>query len=126
MRPYTNKDCNYLTKALLSEGFTNNQMTFKTDKTYITNAGFFSYRIENNYPRLAHLYVDKDKRSAKTVRNLLKEFRKILINKKYLFFIAEAPKEKPYMKRFIRYIKGKKYLETKGDTFYCVPLFGRF
>lgn len=110
----------------MSEGFTNNQMTFKTDKTYITNTGFFSYRIENNYPRLVHLYVNKDKRSAKAARNLLREFRKILINKKYLFFIAEAPKEKPYMKRFIRYIKGKKYLETKGDTFYCVPLSGRF
>jgi hypothetical protein len=125
MKQYKNKDYNYLYRSLSGEGFTKDQMTFETDCTYLTNTGFFSYRIENKYPRLVHFYIDKDKRSFKAAQELIREFRKILINKEYLFFIAEAPKEKPYMKRIIQYIKGKKYLEKNGDTFYNVPVFGR-
>lgn len=126
IRKYNQKDYDYLYKALSDEGFTKDQMTFETDHTYITDKGFFSYRMVDSYPRLAHLYLNKKDRTYKNASDLIKALRKILIENEHLFFIAESPKEKPYMERFIKYIKGVKYLEINGDSFFYVPVFGRF
>ncbi len=126
MKAYTEQDYEHINKCLLSEGLTKEQMTFETDNTYLTEKGFFSYRIENEYPRLVHFYINKKDRSFKAAQDLMRIFHKILINEEHLFFIVDAPKESPYIKRIIKYIKGKKYLELNGDSFYYVPVFGRF
>lgn len=125
MRPYRKSDKEYIVNALLSEGLTLEDMTFETDKTFVTEVGFFSYRMEFEYPRLGHFFVDKDKRSLKNGHKLIKEFKQLLIKGKYLFFIALASKDKKFFNRFIQYIKGVKYEENDEDVFYYVPLFGR-
>ena len=126
MRPYNKSDYDYLYSSLKSEGFSKEQMTFEADMTFLTDSGFFSFRIENGFPRLVHFYIDKDMRSLATASSMLKVFIDIMRRNNYLFFIAEAPKELPYMKRIIKYIKGKEYLKVDGDTFFYVPVCGRF
>lgn len=127
MREYTDKDYEYLSKSLLDAGFTKNQMSFETDYTFITDDGFFSYKIECEYPRLIHFYLNKDKRdSLKAARRLIRTFVNMVREKGCLFYIVESPKELPYMKKWIHFIKGKKYYEANGDSYYYVPVFGRF
>ena len=118
--------------ALVSEGLRLNEMTFRTDQTFMTDDGFFSFVETNEYPELRHFYVNKSLRiafsdSMRAARKLFKTFRNIMVAKKYLFFIAEAPRGKPYMKRLIKYLKGKEFYSDKenGSTYYYVPLFGR-
>lgn len=118
-------DYDYIVNALLSENLTKEDMTFQTDETFITDIGFFSYRIEHGYPRLVHFFLDKDKRSLKNAHSLIRTFKKIMIGRGYLFFIAFASKNKKYLNRFIKYMKGIKYEENNGNTYYYVPLFGR-
>ena len=125
MRPYRESDKEYIVNALLSEGLTFGDMTFETDQTFVTEIGFFSYRMEFGYPRLGHFFVDKDKRSLKNAHKLIKDFKQLLIKGKYLFFIALAPRDKKFFNRFIQYIKGTMYEENDEDVFYYVPLFGR-
>jgi len=126
MRDYTDKDSDYIEKALLDEGFTLEQMTYKTDQTFITDVGFFSYRVENRYPRLVHFYLDKKNRGAGAFRKLSHALWEKMIEKKHLFCVLELPKEKPYLKRFIKYYGGKDpFCEKDGDKFYYIPTFGR-
>ena len=125
MRPYKKNDKEYIVNALLSEGLALEDMTFETDKTFVTEIGFFSYRMEFEYPRLVHFFVDKDRRSLKNAHKLIKDFKQLLIKGKYLFFIAYASKNKKFLNRFIQYIKGVRYEENDGNIFYYVPLFGR-
>ena len=125
MRPYRKSDKEYIVNALLSEGLTLEDMTFETDQTFVTEIGFFSYRMEFGYSRLVHFFVDKDKRSLKNAHKLIKDFKQLLIKGKYLFFIAYASKNKKFLNRFIQYIKGVRYEENDGNIFYYVPLFGR-
>ena len=125
MRPYKKSDKEYIVNALLSEGLALEDMTFETDKTFVTEIGFFSYRMEKGYPRLGHFFIDKDKRSLKNAHKLIKDFKQLLIKGKYLFFIALAPKDKKFFNRFIQYMKGVKYEENDGNAYYYVPSFGR-
>ena len=127
VKPYTKKDYAEVYYALVSEGLRLNEMTFKTDQTFMTDDGFFSFIETGEYPELRHFYVNKSLRSMRAARKLFKTFRNIMLAKKYLFFIAEAPRGKPYMKRLIKYLKGKEYYsnEATGSTYYYVPLFGR-
>ena len=125
MRPYRKSDKEYIVNALLSEDLALEDMTFETDQTFVTEIGFFSYRMEKEYPRLGHFFVDKDKRSLKNAHKLIKDFKQLLIKDKCLFFIALAPKDKKFFNRFIQYIKGTMYEENDEDIFYYVPLFGR-
>ena len=124
MRNYVSQDYDSIRSALLDEGFTDEQMTFETDETFINDDGFFSYRIESGFPRLIHFYTEKP-RSPDKARRLIKEFRKMVIRENYPFFIMSAPKEKPELAKFIIYLKGKKYLEQDGDKYFYVPIAGR-
>jgi len=126
MRPYTDKDYDYLYKSILSEGFTKDEMSFETDRTFITDEGFFSYRTDGKYPRLVHYFVDKDKRSFRAAHKLFRAFVKVMRENNYLFYIVQEPKGKPYLKKFIEYIKGKEYCKVDGDIYFYVPVFGRF
>jgi hypothetical protein len=126
LRPYTNKDYDYLYQSLTDEGFTKDQMSFETDKTYIMDIGFFSYRMEGEYPRLAHYYLNKDKRGGWNFKKISKAFWEKLIEEEHLFYILEAPKEKPFFESFAKYYGAKEpFEETDGNKFYLVPTFGR-
>ena len=130
LRPYTKKDYAEVYYALVSEGLCLNEMTFKTDQTFITEDGFFSFIETGEYPELRHFYVNKSLRiafsdSMRAARKLFKTFRNIMLAKKCLFFIAEAPRNKPYMKRLIKYLKGKECYSNEKSIYYHVPLFGR-
>jgi hypothetical protein len=126
VRKYTEQDYDYIRDSLLSEGFTDDQMTFETDETFITDIGFFAYRIEDTYPRLTHFFVDKDKRRGDTFRKLSKDFWGKLIDNGHLFYILEVPKEKPYIEKFVKFYGGNEpFKEINGDKFYLVPTFRR-
>jgi len=126
MRPYNPDDFAYCHDALLSEGFAEERMSFQTDKTYITGVGFFSYRIESWCPRLVHFFVDKDKRSKTNATKLFSAFRELMIEEGHTHFVAGAPKEKPFMKRFIKYLGGQEPFATiDEDQYYLAPTLGR-
>lgn len=125
IRPYTEDDFKYIYLALKNEGLTEEEMSFEDDQVFIMDIGFFSFKERDEYPELMHFCVDKDKRSMKSARQLLKAFRNIMLFKGYSFFIATAPKDKPYIKRLLEYLKGKYYTSGKTEDYYIVPLFGR-
>ncbi|MDO9535095.1 MAG: hypothetical protein Q7J85_07125 [Bacillota bacterium] len=126
MKEYTNEDYDYIKTSLKDEGLTDEKMTFETDNTFITDVGFFSYRIEGEYPRLMHFYVDKDKRGGGNFRRLARDFWGKLIEGEHLFCVIELPKGKQYLKRFIEYYGGKEpYYEENGNKYYLVPTIGR-
>ena len=115
----TDKERNYIREALLDEGFTAEQMTFETDETFITDIGFFSYRIEHGYPFLSHFYVDTDKRTPRNALSLYGLFKKTIKSNGYSAFIASAMNEKKYLSRFIRYLsKRKKPYAIKSNCEY--------
>lgn len=127
IRPYTKADYGYLEHALLDAGFTHKQMTFETDYTFITELGFFSYRFKSGipYPCMGHFYVNKQNRSFKTALTLLRCFKRLMLSKGFLFFVAEAPKELPYMNRVIKFLGGLSLRKTKESNYYLAPLFKR-
>jgi hypothetical protein len=119
------KDYDYIYQALKAEGLKRIEMTFELDNTFIVDNGFFSYTTDGEYPRITHFYIDKDKRSMKTARKMLKLFRRFVMFAGYLFYIIEVPDNKLYLKRIARYLKGIKYDELNGSTYYYAPIFGR-
>jgi len=125
MRKYTDKDYDYIYNSLAGEGLTKEEMTFETDITFLTDFGFFSYRIDGRYPRLIHFYVDKDKRLFRNARKLFRLFWREVIKGDYPFYIMEVPKEKSYISRFALYLKGKEYLEQDGNRYFYIPISGR-
>ena len=125
IRLYEEKDYNYIYQALKSEGLKREEMTFELDNTFIVDSGFFAYKIDGKYPRITHFYIDKDKRSMRAARKMLKIFRQIIMEAGYLFYIMEAPDDKLYMKSLIRYLGGKKFIEVNKSSYYYAPVFGR-
>ena len=126
IRKYSPKDDDYIEKAFISEGFDLKEMVFRNSNTYITDEGFFSYRIDNGYPRLLHYYVNKNLRpSYKASLRLLRAFVELIRKDNYLFFTVVVPKEKPYLKKMIEFVRGKQYCKINGDVCYYVPVFGR-
>ncbi|MFA7120533.1 MAG: hypothetical protein WC277_03590 [Bacilli bacterium] len=118
-------DGDRIKEALLSEGLTEDQMTYDTDILRTFDDGFYSWRLEAGYPRLIHFYTIPEKRSFLTAIRMMRRFRDELVREGHLFYIVELPKSKPYIRRFIEYIKGKKYLEIDGDAYYYAPTTGR-
>jgi hypothetical protein len=100
-------------------------MRIGLDMMFILEDGFFSYLIDGRYPRLIHFVINKDKRSMKTARKMLKFFRHMVMEGGYLFYIVEVSKGTQYITRFIRYLKGVEFAEAENGTHYYVPLFGR-
>lgn len=125
IRLYEEKDYDYIYRALESEGLERKEITPGLNNTFIVDDGFFSYKIDGKYPRMIYFYIDKDKRSMKAARKLLKVFRQVIMESGYLFYILAASDKKPYMKQLIRYLKGVSYSEVNGNTYYYVPVFGR-
>lgn len=124
IRTYTPDDKEYIVNALIDEGLTEDEMTFETDETYLSDVGFFSYR-EGEYPQMTHFYVDKDKRGFDNARKLIRQFWKLMIEKGVLFYIMEIPKSKPYIARFAKYLKGNEYYKKDGNRYYYIPIGGR-
>ena len=122
---YAPKDYDYIYQALKSEGLRQEEMTFEFDNTFIVDGGFFSYTINHNYPQITHFYVDKNKRSLKTARQMLKTFRQIIIEAGYLFYIMEVPDNKQYFKKIVRYLRGVEFDRANGSSYYYAPVFGR-
>jgi hypothetical protein len=119
------KDYDYVYNALKAEGLKKFEMRIGLDMMFILEDGFFSYRIGDRYPRLIHFVINKDKRSMKTARKMLKFFRRMVMEGGYLFYIVEVSKDTQYITRFIQYLKGVKFEEHEYSMHYYVPLFGR-
>lgn len=119
------KDYDYIYQALKSEGLKRTEMTFELDNTFVMDNGFFSYKIDGEYPRITHFYIDKDKRSMKAARKMLKAFRQLIIGTGYLFYIMEVPDNKLYLNKIVQYLKGIKFGAINGSTYYYAPVFGR-
>lgn len=125
IRFYVPKDYSYIYQALKSEGLKREEMTFELDNTFMFDSGFLSYRITGKYPLITHFYIDKDKRSLRAARTMLKLFRQSIMRAGHLFYILEVPNNKRYMEVLVRYLKGKKYNEANNSSYYYVPVFGR-
>ena len=125
IRLYRPEDYSYIHQALKSEGLQDSEMIIGSDVMFIMDDGFFSYRIDHEYPRLIHFYIDKDKRSLQSARKMLKIFRQIIMETGYLFYVMEVPDNKQYLKKIIRYLKGVKFDRINESSYYYAPVFGR-
>jgi hypothetical protein len=61
----------------------------------------------------------------KAARKMLKIFRRLIMFTGYSFYIMEVPDNKLYLEKIVRYLKGTKFDELKGSTYYYAPIFGR-
>ncbi len=75
----------------------------KTCETYILSdnriKGFFTFYNWQGYPILQHFYVDKKERHVKYARELIKEYLRIIKDRKYTIINAKEN----YLKRIIEY-----------------------
>lgn len=122
MRQYAKDDYQYIRNALLDEGLTDEQMTFRKDITILTDFGFFSYRIEHGYPFLSHFYVDKDKRCSRNALILYRLFKETIKSDGYISFIAEVMNKKEYLNRFVKWLskRSKPYSTANDSEYYLV------
>jgi len=127
VRKYKFKDYDYLRSALGGEGFTDNQMTFALDETYITDKGFFSFGFAHGYPILRHFYLNKEHRDegTKNTIDLFREFESLVGKRGYTHFIGEVPKEKPRMEILFKRLGAEPYTELNGNKYYLVEVGGR-
>ncbi len=126
MRKYTPEDDDYLWSVLSGEGWKDDQMTYKQDHTFICDNGFFSYRMNGDYPLLTHFYLDKNKRKGNHFRELVRDVWDIMTKEGHLFCVITAPKEKPYLEAFAKYYgKAEPYIEKEGTKYYLAPIFKR-
>jgi hypothetical protein len=123
-RPYDpERDYEYVYNALLSEGLRPKEMSFKDDNVIITEVGFFSYIKEHNlrYPFLHHFYVNINQRSLKNFLRLVRELKQTMSSTGYSMFIAQQPRGKAFLGKFIKFAKGVKAFKKEGHTYYLVP-----
>ena len=121
MREYQPADKKYIYESLRSEGLSDNEMTFETDKTFLTDYGFFSYRMEHGYPFLTHFYVDKNKRSTRNALSLYRLFKQQIISEGHKAFIAEVMNKKAYLEKFIKWLgRRKHYAEANNSKYYLI------
>ena len=128
LRIATVNDFPMIEQCLLDEGFDVDRHSFKNDISFVSDVGFFSWAFLGAVPRLRHFYLYPDKR-AKGFRNaigLLRIFEKMLSGLGYTRYVAESPREKPEMERFIKYIGNyEEYHEHDGDKFFIVTIGAR-
>jgi hypothetical protein len=66
-----------------------------------------------------HFCVNKKDRSLTNAARLIKTFKRLLLKKGYLRYIAEVPREAPYLLAWIKYLGGvEPYYQKDGDDFY--------
>lgn len=124
-RPYDPKrDYEYVYNALLSEGLSPEEMSFEKDTVIITDIGFFSYVKEllYKYPFLHHFYVNINQRSLKNFLALVRELKRTISLLGFSMFIAQQPKNKAFLGRFIKFAKGAKLFIAASHTYYLVPV----
>jgi hypothetical protein len=102
-----------LFKALEGEGFTEDEMSFEKDTTYVSDIGFVSFRFvdmdEKQYIYMSHFLVFKDKRD-KTHKNsaiLAEFFRKLVFSLGFVGILFSIPKERTWLEKFSSVAFGK-------------------
>jgi len=125
MRPYDPKrDFWQLFKSLESEGIKPIGMAFGSAPTFVSDIGFYTYRLDHNgrQPWLIHFYIKPENRSYTTLYRMYQHFKK-QIQGKFPGYVVAVPDDKKYIKKFIHLAGSKEPYARQGDKdFYYVEL----
>jgi hypothetical protein len=115
-----------LYRALQDEGYSDDEMDFEKDTTYVSDIGFFSFRLihDGKYLFMSHFLVFKDKRSKDHINSVIlaDDFRKIVHAMGFNSIIFAIPKERSWLEKFSKVAFGKAmeapYLEINGRKYF--------
>ncbi len=118
IRPYHVDDGKHLGEMLLMEGLKPDDMGFATWDTYVYDdgelKGFYTYKINNGFPYLVHLCVDREYRTASIARALIGDFKKRVKTR----FIINAPEGTKVDRVVKRYLNAEPYANKDKHNFY--------
>jgi hypothetical protein len=113
-----------LREALRKEGIHDADMGFDEGETWVLKKsgklmGFFTFQIAYGMPYLIHFYVTEGCRSPSLFRRLAHLFKDIQRKRGARVFIANAPKEKSFVVKFLRsYLKRREYAEKDNQYYF--------
>jgi hypothetical protein len=105
MRPYNaRRDFLRLYHYLESENIQPLGMVFDRDVTFISDIGFYTYRIEHNntQPWLIHFYIEPSKRSYSAAYHMYQHFKGEMKNRGFKSFVVTVPDDKQYLRNFMK------------------------
>ncbi|MCE5211863.1 MAG: hypothetical protein LLG40_09950 [Deltaproteobacteria bacterium] len=115
-------------RALQDEGWSDAEMYFDKDITYVLPEGFFTFRIEHGEVVLIHLLVWPEKRGRlKHIVALYRAFQFILLSLNEITFIATVDQSRDYFYSFLQWVEQGKQLipyakDAQGTSYYRVTL----
>ena len=99
-----------LYRALQDEGIDEKDMAFDYLPTFVSDIGFFTFDLRQEYPQVRHLVVFGDKRTWANSLKLCFAMIRFLIAIGFVRFIAFIPKDKKFFLTTIRYISKERNL----------------
>jgi hypothetical protein len=122
MQPYNGSMFYKLYRALQDEGMPDEEMSFESNPTFVSDIGFFTLRFDQEVPQVVHFLVWKDKRSYCNGIRLYREVKKALIQMGFVRFIALVP-DKFWLQLFRVWGKNvKMYAEKDNKKFYIIRI----
>lgn len=115
-------------RALQDEGWSDAEMCFDKDITFVLPEGFFTFRIEHGEVVLIHLLVWPDMRGRfKHIVALYRAFQFILLSLNEITFIATVDQDRDYFYAFLQWVERGKQLipyatDAQGTSYYRVTL----
>jgi hypothetical protein len=105
IRPYiARRDFLRLYRYLESENIHPIGMVFDRDTTFVSDDGFYTYRVEhhNTQPWLIHFYIEPDKRSYPAAYRMYQHFKGEMKKRGFNSFVATVPDDKQYLRNFMK------------------------
>lgn len=126
IRHYQEQDKPVLTEMERIEGVENSGMCFEDNPTMVLEddkkvIGFFTLRKQHNFPMLQHFCIDREHRSPKNARLLLKSFKEVCKLLEFKKVIIPANTEK--LKKMIEwYFHTKSYMYENEMNWYLIKI----
>lgn len=109
-------------EALMSEGLTEDQITYEKDIQIENENGFMSYRMEHGHPYITHFLIYPEKRDGYNALNLLATFKKEITEQGFDHFIAEVIPGKEIFSKFFEACLAcpKPYAVANGNEYFLI------
>ena len=122
MQPYNGSMFYKLYRALQDEGMPDEEMSFESNPTFVSDIGFFTLRFDQEVPQVVHFLTWKEKRTYSNGIRLYREAKKVLIALGFVKFIALDEKAF-WLKLFKLWGKNvKMYAEKDNKKFYIIRI----
>lgn len=125
LRPYTADDGRLLGTMLAMEGYSPEDFGFNAHETWVYDdgevKGFFTWRLEHNYPYIVHFCVDNSHRGSWVAKNMIDKFMDLV--RDYKEVLINVPLKRTDIQRIVEgYFKTTPYAVKDGYAFYSVEV----